>query len=331
MPERTTVVIFGATGDLAQRKLLPALFELRCKGRLPENAHIVAFARSEFPADEFCDQLWKGVGELGGLQLGHDEWDDFAANLTYVRGDLTVPEDMARLGQTLTNLEAGFERGNRLFYLPIAPQLYQPAMEQLGASGIAADDTGWRRVVIEKPFGWDLASATELNHAVHKVFGENEVFRIDHYLGKETVQNIQVFRFSNVIFEPVWNRSYIDNVQITVADSVTVGDQRAGALRIPMSVVRDVEDDVVGRGRIVQSECRSGIPSVGMVPAGRVSAHADSTEERSVAVVKREPSAEDVDASDSNAHHRVVVRAVVPGASPVGDVCVNGIAVLQTV
>ena len=227
MPERTTVVIFGATGDLAQRKLLPALFELRCKGRQPENAHIVAFARSEFPADEFCDQLRKGVGELGGLQLSHDEWDDFAANLTYVRGDLTVPEDMARLKQTLTDLEAGFERGNRLFYLSIAPQLYQPAMEQLGASGIAADDTGWRRVVIEKPFGWDLASATELNHAVHKVFREDQVFRIDHYLGKETVQNIQVFRFSNAIFEPVWNRSYIDNVQITVAESVSVGE-RAG-------------------------------------------------------------------------------------------------------
>lgn len=169
MPERTTVVIFGATGDLAQRKLLPALFELRCKGRLPENAHIIAFARSEFPADEFCHRLWKGVGELGGLQMSHDEWDDFAANLTYVRGDLTVPEDMARLKQTLTDLEAGFERGNRLFYLSIAPQLYQPAMEQLGASGLAADGAAWRRVVIEKPFGWDLASATQLNHAVHKV------------------------------------------------------------------------------------------------------------------------------------------------------------------
>ena len=123
MAERTTIVIFGATGDLARRKLLPALFELRCKGRLPEGTHIVAFARSEFPVEEFCDQLWKGVQELGEMRLRHDEWDDFSSNLSYVRGDVTVPEDMARLRETLESLEAGFPRANRLFYLSIAPQL----------------------------------------------------------------------------------------------------------------------------------------------------------------------------------------------------------------
>ena len=227
MAGRTTVVIFGATGDLAQRKLLPALFELRCKGRLPEGTHIVAFARSEFPIEEFCSQLWNGVQELGGMSLRHDEWDDFAANLSYVRGDITVPEDMSRLRKTLESLEAGFERADRLFYLSIAPQLYQPGVEQLGASGLTAGDTGWRRVVIEKPFGWDLTSAAELNQSIGEVFSEDQVYRIDHYLGKETVQNLLVFRFANAIFEPVWNRNYIDNVQITVAESVTVGD-RAG-------------------------------------------------------------------------------------------------------
>ena len=161
------------------------------------------------------------------MRLRHDEWDDFAAKLTYVRGDITVREDMVSLKQALEDLEAGYERANRLFYLSVAPQLYQPGVGQLGASGLATEDTGWRRAVIEKPFGWDLASATELNHAVHRVFREDQVFRIDHYLGKETVQNLQVFRFSNTIFEPVWNHNYIDNVQITVAESVAVGD-RAG-------------------------------------------------------------------------------------------------------
>ena len=227
MAERTTVVIFGATGDLAQRKLLPALFELRCKDRLPEGTHIVAFARSEFAVEDFCNQLWSGVQKLGGMSLRHDEWDGFANNLSYVRGDVTVPEDMSRLREELESLEAGFQRANRLFYLSTAPHLYGPAIEQLGVSGLTAEDNGWRRVVIEKPFGWDLASATALNRSVGEVFSEDQVYRIDHYLGKETVQNLLVFRFANAIFEPVWNRNYIDNVQITVAESVTVGD-RAG-------------------------------------------------------------------------------------------------------
>ena len=134
MAQRTTIIIFGATGDLAQRKLLPALFELSCKGRLLEGTHIVAFARSEFPVEEFCNQLWKGVQELGEMGLRHDEWDDFASNLSYVRGDLTVPRDLARLKETLESLEAGFHEANRLFYLSVAPHLYQPAVEQLGAS-----------------------------------------------------------------------------------------------------------------------------------------------------------------------------------------------------
>jgi glucose-6-phosphate 1-dehydrogenase len=236
MAERTTIVIFGATGDLAQRKLLPGLFELKCKGRLPENMQIVAFARTDYPVDEFCDRLWKGMEDLGGMSLRHDEWDGFAQDLTYVRGDVTVAEDLARLKQKLESLEAGFQGANRLFYLSVAPQLYQPAVEQLGASGLASDDTGWRRVVVEKPFGWDLASASELNRVVHDVFREYQVFRIDHYLGKETVQNIQVFRFSNAIFEPMWNRNYIDNVQITVAESVSLGGRagyydRSGVIR----------------------------------------------------------------------------------------------------
>ena len=146
------------------------------------------------------------------------------------------PEHYIRLRQRLEELEGEARPASRLFYLSIAPQLYETTVQNLGDSGLAQEETGWRRVVIEKPFGWDLASATALNQVVHRTFSEDQVFRIDHYLGKETVQNILVFRFANVMFEPVWNRNYIDNVQITVAESVPVGDRggyydRSGAVR----------------------------------------------------------------------------------------------------
>ena len=227
MASVNTIVIMGATGDLARRKLLPALFQLACKRRLPENLRIVGFARSQYSDDAFRERMWNGIREFTNLSAQDDDWKVFAQSIHYVSGDLAVPEDCERLGERLAALESGHMPANRLFYLSIAPHLYGPAVEQIGAAGLAAESTGWRRVVIEKPFGGDLKSAQALNRTVQSVFEEAQVFRIDHYLGKETVQNLLVFRFANAIFEPVWNRNYVDNIQITVAEQVDVED-RAG-------------------------------------------------------------------------------------------------------
>ena len=223
--ETTSIVIFGGTGDLAQRKLLPALFQLACKGRLPERIRIVGVARGEQTDDSFRRLMEQGVREFGDLAPRTGEWSDFAKNLFFVRGDIDEPELYPRLKQRLGKIEG--TNANRLFYLSVAPRFFGIAVENLGGSGLAEEDGGWRRVVIEKPFGRDLESAQDLNRTVHQVFEEQQVYRIDHYLGKETVQNLLVFRFSNAIFEPVWNRNYVDNVQITAAETVPVGD-RAG-------------------------------------------------------------------------------------------------------
>ena len=225
--ESTTIVIFGASGDLTRRKLLPALFSLYCKSRLPPGVRVVGFSRSRFSDDEFREMMWKGVREVGEPAGLREQWEEFARGLTYISGDLADPQYLVGLGARLDELEGDNVSANRLYYLSIAPQLYETAMSNLGASGLPQGGGGWSRVVIEKPFGTDLDSARALNEAVHRVFDESQVYRIDHYLGKETVQNLMVFRFANAIFEPIWNRNYVDNVQITVAEEVSVGD-RAG-------------------------------------------------------------------------------------------------------
>ena len=236
--ETTSVVIMGATGDLTQRRLLPELFNLRCKGRLPEEFNMIGFARSDYSDEAFRQYSWDKMGQIGAFRAQKEEWEQFAQRIFYVRGNVDSPEDLMSLSDRLLELEGDRRPANRLFYLSIAPNLYQAAIQSLGASGAAKEDTGWRRVVIEKPFGRDLESAQELNGSVREHFEERQVFRIDHFLGKETVQNLLVLRFANAVFEPVWNRNFVDNIQITVAEDISVGER--GGYYDQSGVVRDM-------------------------------------------------------------------------------------------
>lgn len=237
MSETTTIVIFGASGDLTRRKLVPSLYDLFRKGRLAGDWRIVGVARSEFSDDGFREHVESGVKEFARATYDAAIWRDFAAHISYARGDLTDFEQLQRIDERLCELESG-RHGNRLYYLSIAPDLYESAIANLGRADMVHQDHGWRRVVIEKPFGSDLASARSLNRAVHQTLDESQVYRIDHYLGKETVQNLLVFRFANSLYEPVWNRNYIDHVQITTAETVDVG-HRAGFYD-SVGVVRDM-------------------------------------------------------------------------------------------
>ncbi len=216
-------VIFGASGDLTRRKLVPALYHLYCKGRLPTIFHIVGYARSPLNNDEFRERMRSGIIEFSDHDIGM--WDTFAEKLVYMQGSYSDLDDLRRLDATLSELEPA--HFGRLYYLSTPPKLYGPIVHGLDNADMVRETDGWRRVVIEKPFGRDLPSAQALNHDVHSVLAEHQIYRIDHYLGKETVQNLLVFRFANTIFEPIWNRNYISNVQITAAESVDVG-HRAG-------------------------------------------------------------------------------------------------------
>ena len=234
---RTTIVIFGGTGDLAQRKLIPALYNLQRKHRIRDEVNVVGFARAPHDEDSYRDLLREGARDLGGLKATPEEWAGFAHCMHYVCGDLGEAASFQALGRKLTEIE-GQEGANRLFYFAIAPSLHQKAAEGLRDAGLTAEESGWRRVIIEKPFGKDEESARELNRALHNVFREDQTFRIDHYLGKETVQNLLVLRFGNAIFEPLWNRNFVDNVQVTVSESVDV-EGRAGYYD-SSGVVRDM-------------------------------------------------------------------------------------------
>jgi len=222
----TTLVIFGASVDLTSRKLIPALYSLFAKGRLPKGTRIVGVARTKFTNEAWRDELATTTKKFADKEFEAAKWQAFAANVFYHPGDIDKLADFQALAKTLDGLE-GNQPTTRLYYLATAPGLYAMAIANLGEAGLADESRGVRRIVVEKPFGTDLKSAQELNKATHKVFAEKQVYRIDHYLGKETVQNILVFRFANSIFEPLWNRRYIDHVQITVAEEVDVG-RRAG-------------------------------------------------------------------------------------------------------
>jgi glucose-6-phosphate 1-dehydrogenase len=219
--EPCTVVLFGASGDLAKRKVIPAMYDLAIHNGLGTCYAIVGFARTPMSEDAFRTTLGeaaKSISEVGPIDP--KQWDDFASNLYYCPGDYAHQEDYVKLAKRLAELESAKNiGGNRLFYLSTPPEVYPDIVEQLGHTGLSRPSTpsSWVRIIIEKPFGRDLASAKTLNQIVLNVFDEKQVYRIDHYLGKDTVQNLLVLRFGNGIFEPLWNRNYVDHVQITAS------------------------------------------------------------------------------------------------------------------
>jgi glucose-6-phosphate 1-dehydrogenase len=236
IPEPTAVVIFGASGDLTKRKLLPALFHLEQAGLLPGEFSVVGVARRPLQ-DEFQKDMREGILQFGGVKEGDQKLDEFMKKVSYFAMNFDDPDGYARLKTALEDIDKKQgTKGNRLFYLATAPEYFADIIQQLGAHGMAKPEKGKVHTIIEKPFGHDLDSAKELLNDVNKVFSEEQIFRIDHYLGKETVQNILIFRFANGIFEPVWNRNYVDHVQITAAEDIGIEGrgpfyEKAGALR----------------------------------------------------------------------------------------------------
>lgn len=238
MPQPCTVVIFGASGDLTFRKLIPALYNIAADGDLPAALSVVGFARREKSDDTFRAELKEALGKYSRQTLSEELWGSFGQRIFYHRSEFADEDGYRRLAERLDKLdgERG-TRGNRLFYLSVAPSEFEGILEKLAQFKLnEAKEGSWARVIVEKPFGTDLASARGLNAVVNKVFHERHTFRIDHYLGKETAQNIMVLRFANSIFEPLWNHRYIDHVQITAAEPLGVEArgpyyESAGALR----------------------------------------------------------------------------------------------------
>jgi glucose-6-phosphate 1-dehydrogenase len=243
-PHACIVVIFGASGDLTKRKLIPALYNLALEKRLPERFAVVGYARSDMTDDAFREKMREAVKEFSRTGLKDEEaWSRFANTLYYVRGGYDGDDGFQKLKEFVD----GFDRGSRILparvmYLAIPPDLYGTAIERIATAGLATKETAngepRTRVVIEKPFGTDLQTARELNRRIHEALDERQIYRIDHYLGKETVQNIMVLRFANAVFEPIWNRRYVDHVQITAAE--TVGVETRGGYYEEAGIVRDM-------------------------------------------------------------------------------------------
>jgi len=237
-----TVILFGASGDLAKRKVIPAMYDLAQHNSLGERYAIVGFARTPMTDDSFrttIGEAAKTISEVGPIEPA--KWNDFSSNLYYSAGEYGNPDSYTQLAKRLAEIDAEKKLGgNRLFYLSTPPEVYKDIVEQLGRAGLArpTNPNSWVRIIIEKPFGRDLASAKELNKIVLDVFEEKQVYRIDHYLGKDTVQNLLVLRFGNGIFEPLWNRNYVDHVQITAGE--TLGVERRGGFYETAGALRDM-------------------------------------------------------------------------------------------
>ncbi|HWE10948.1 MAG TPA: glucose-6-phosphate dehydrogenase [Solirubrobacteraceae bacterium] len=233
----TTLVVFGATGDLAARKLLPALYNLAHEGALPERFELVGVARGPQPDEDFRETARQSIERFSRRRPDQDVLNELLAETRYVAGSFDDDAVYREIAHTLDEIDrrAGYEL-NRMFYLSTAPEFFPVICDKLGAAGLNHREHAETRIVIEKPFGYDLASAQRLNAQVLSIFEERQVFRIDHYLGKETVQNLMALRFANMLFEPVWNRNFIDHVQITAAEDIGIEGraeyyERAGALR----------------------------------------------------------------------------------------------------
>lgn len=240
-PPPCALVIFGASGDLTKRKLVPALYHLAQQNLLPDNFAVVGTARTAMTDEDFRQKMHDAIIEFSNDKKIDDAvWQKFVAGLYYFPGEFDNPETYKHLHDALARADS--ERGtngNRIFYLSTAPSVFGLIAKQLGAAGMARPEAGkWTRIIVEKPFGHDLESARALNRELAEVFDEDQVYRIDHYLGKETVQNLLTFRFANSIFEPLWNRNYIDHVQITNAE--TVGVEGRGGYYEESGVVRDM-------------------------------------------------------------------------------------------
>jgi len=291
LPEPCSIIIFGATGDLTHRKLVPALYNLAAEGALPQAVNVVGFARRDKTDESFRAELGETTRQFSRRQVNEDIWAGFAGSICYHRSAFDDPAGYATLAERLDALdrERG-TRGNRLFYLAASPDQFEVILRNLRESGLnRAPGDGWARVIVEKPFGTDLASARALNALVEASFPESDTYRIDHYLGKETAQNIMVLRFANAIFEQLWNARYIHHVQITASEQIGVEGRagyydKAGALR-----------DMI-QNHLLQLLCLTAMePPVGL--------DADSIRDEKVKVLRA------LRPLDDAAAHKLVVRA----------------------